>query len=284
MKYVLVVLGVAILLVLSACSAPSTGNPSTGATKTAASGTTASTTCSDEPSKCADQNGLQALSEKANPASVCDTMPHDGWKHICLAMVNKDLKGCTQFFDPDTDHQISQTYRAYCRHWVIGVMDKPELCADEGQYWPSDDKQTPVDDCYRVVAVIQKDKTICAKTSDPTYCEHVISAEGGADVLSVCQKGDDPCIIDYAFAHNAKAACDKTGGGVWKVSCLAALSGDHASCKQFTDLDQWYFCDLHASYKQIHPQPGIFDFTACGTIHQCYRTFILQFGQWLVGT
>ena len=51
--------------------------------------------------------------------------------------------------------------------------------------------------------------------------------------------------------------------------------------RQFSDVDEWYFCDLRASYRQIMPKPNVFDFKRCGKIHQCYRTFVLPFGAWL---
>ena len=256
---------------------PTTATASPGRTPAASQ----DSACADEPSKCADDSGLLGLTEQANPASVCDTISHDGWKQICLAMVNRDLARCARFTDPDTEHGVPQTYRAWCRNWVIGVMGKPELCDEEAQASPGVDKQAAVQRCYEQAAIIMRDKSLCAKTSNPQFCQYEVGTGTGVSALSLCQKGDDPCIIDYAFLHDDKAACDLTKGGVWKVSCLAALSGDHQSCRQFSDVDEWYFCDLRASYRQIMPKPNVFDFRRCGKIHQCYRTFVLPFGAWL---
>jgi uncharacterized protein YceK len=282
---VIVVVGIIVLLLISGCgSQPSSEDSKTTTsdkTTTKSTDTTSdestSTTCADEPSKCADQSGLQALSQQANPTSVCDTPKHSGWKQICLAIVNKDIKRCDRFTDPDDEHMVPQHMQALCRIYVIAAMKKASLCESENVATPGDDKATGTKDCYAAVAMISRDKSLCAKTDDKAICEYDYSIGTGKIALADCKKDDRLCITEYAWRHNYKAACDKLDG-FFKVGCLASISGDAQSCRQFSgDVDEWYYCDNLAHYKLLMPAPSVFDFSYCKTIHTCYRRVMPEF-------
>ena len=296
---VIVAVVVIVLLLLSGCESQNTGTTGTKettattgekttttakttATTATGSSSTVGTNCADEPSRCQDQSGLQALSQQANPASVCDTPKHDGWKQICLAIVNKDIKRCDRFTDPDDEHLVPQEMQALCRVYVIGAMKKASLCESEDVAIPGDDKAKGTDMCYRDVALISRDKSLCAKTDDKTICEYDYSIGTGTIALADCKKDDTICITEYAWNHNDKTACDKLDG-VFKVACLARLSGDAQSCRQFNDVDEWYYCDNLAHYKSLMPTPGVFDFSYCGDIHTCYKRVMPEFAAMIAG-
>jgi hypothetical protein len=294
---VIIAFSIVVLMLLSGCGSQTsdtskdtaTGEKTTATSDDAASsdkstaGTdTASTTCTDEPSKCADQSGLQALSQQVNPTTVCGTPKHAGWKQICLAIVNKDIKRCDRFTDPDDEHMVPQHMQALCRIYVIAAMKKASLCESEDVALPGDDKSKGTMLCYRNVAIISRDKSLCEKTDNKEICEYDYSIGTGKIALADCKDKDTLCLTEYAWRHNDKNACD-TLSGVFKVGCLASISGDAQSCRQFNDVDEWYYCDNLAHYKSLMPSKGVFDFSYCGDIHTCYRRIMPEFAAMIAG-
>jgi hypothetical protein len=238
--------------------------------------------CIDEPTKCADQSALAALSPQtsgatgAKPAvalSGCDSVTgHSGWKHICIAITTKSLAECDKFTDPDDEHFVPQEMQARCEWWVIAAMGKPSMCDNPKHVFPTESKEQTIGDCYRTLALTTKNKALCAKSNDPAYCEKEYAEFNNEITLKDCN-GDDTCLLNYAFFNKDKAACDEVSD-MFKLACQVQLSGDSQACRQLHDVDYWYFCDLRSHFKEMMPAKDTYNFGPCGTIHQCYKTIM----------
>jgi hypothetical protein len=235
--------------------------------------------CAEEPSRCADDSGLLALTQQANPESACEGISHSGWKQICLALVNKDIKRCEKFTDADTEHYVPEHYKAWCRMHVIAVLNKPELCGTTDFSMPGFTKETLESDCYRLSAVAMKEIALCSKTDDKAYCERVYASVNDKS-LSVCENVGDTCYMDHAFRYNDKSACSKVSD-TFKLACEVQLTGDSQACRQINDLNFWYFCDLRSRFKQMMPKPGLYNLAPCGGINQCYSTVLGEMTNYL---
>jgi len=206
----------------------------------------ASDACAEEPTRCNDDSGLLALTQAANQENVCDEISHAGWKQICLALVNKNLKTCDKFVDADTEHMVPEHYKAWCKMHVVAVMGRSELCESTEFAYPGQSKEASISECYMTYAIANKEKGLCAKTDDKAYCEREYDAVNEKS-LSVCEHSGDICYLDYAFRFNDKSACEKASTP-FQLACEVQLTGDSQACRQIHDLDQWYFCDLRSKY------------------------------------
>lgn len=241
--------------------------------------------CIDEPSKCADDSGLAALPGGAGASGSgstskpllaltgCESMTgSSAWKHICIAITTKNVAECGKFTDADTEHFVPEEMKARCEWWVIAAMGKPAMCDNLKYVFPTKSKEQTKADCYRTLALTTKEKSLCAKAEDPAYCEKEYLMWNDAASTKDCG-GDDTCLLNYAWFHKDKKACDEVSDA-FKLACQVSLSGDTQACRQIKDLDFWYYCDLRSHFNEMMPAKDTYNFGPCGKIHQCYKTIM----------